>query len=161
MNGGKQSPHTLHKVHSQTPLMLCWGTFSEWGSDHAINSVAKHGFQYVAYGLQQPGLFSSTLLGRLNNGWHCIDAHDQDWAGSGILWFLTWKAANTSSMNHCNQSQCQLPKIHSQKLLTLLWCLFSDEAVTLSFTLLPRNAARIFIMDSTDHVTLQLPYLQD
>jgi hypothetical protein len=30
-----------------------------------------------------------------------------------------------------------------------------------SFIYLPRKAASMFVMDSSDHVTIQLPYLQD
>jgi len=37
---------------------------------------------------------------------------------------------------------------------------FQNGAVTIWVTLLPRRAANMLAMDSPDHVTIQLPYLQ-
>jgi hypothetical protein len=60
------------------------------------------------------------------NLWHYVDAHFQNAAGSLILVFLIWKAANTLFMNGCNQSALRLPRMHSQKLLMLRWRSFSE-----------------------------------
>jgi len=38
---------------------------------------------------------------------------------------------------------------------------FQNEAVTVWFTLLPREAASILFMYSSDHVTIRLPYLEE
>jgi hypothetical protein len=55
LNACNQLLHRLHKMHSQTALMLWWRSFSEWGSHHVVYSFAKERFQYVCYALQQPG----------------------------------------------------------------------------------------------------------
>jgi hypothetical protein len=54
-----------------------------------------------------------------NNRWHSIDAHIQDGTQSVSVVFWTWKAANSSFMNGCNQLSLRLHKMHSQKLLKL------------------------------------------
>ena len=38
---------------------------------------------------------------------------------------------------------------------------FQNGAVTVSYTVLPRKAAIKLVIDSSDQVTFQLPYLQD
>jgi len=58
--------------------------------------------------------------------WCSVDAHFQNGAGSMRLLFLTWKAANASFKNGCNQSPLRLPKMHSQKSLMLHWRSFSE-----------------------------------
>jgi len=91
------------------------------------------------------------------NCWCSVDTHFQDGAGSLILLFLIWKAANTSFMNGCNQSAQRCTAKNR-------WCSieahFQNGAVIVCFTLLPRNAASMLVMDSSNHVTIQLPYLQ-
>jgi len=62
---------------------------------------------------------------KTKNCWCSVDTHFQNGAGSMMLLFLDWKAANTSFMNGCNHSPLRLPKMHSQKLLTLHWRSFS------------------------------------
>jgi len=63
---------------------------------------------------------------KTKNHWRSVDAHFQDGAGSLILLFLIWKAANTSFMNGYHQSALRLPKMHSQKSLTFRWSSFSE-----------------------------------
>ena len=60
------------------------------------------------------------------NPWWFVDAHLQDGAGSMMLIFLTWKAANTSFGNGCNPLRLRLPNMQSQKSLTLRWRSFSQ-----------------------------------
>jgi len=49
MDGCKQSPLSLPKMQSQKSLMLCWHSFSEWGSDHVISHFAHKGCQNIGY----------------------------------------------------------------------------------------------------------------
>jgi len=82
---------------------------------------------------------------KTKNRWCSVDAHFQDGAGSLILLFLIWKAANTSFMNGYNQSALRLPKVHSQKSLTFRWSLFSErgsDRVVYSFAKKNRQYAR-------------------
>jgi len=68
--------------------------------------------------------------------WRSVDAHFQDGAQSQSLLFWPLKAANTSFMDVCNQSPLRLPKMQSQKLLTLRWYSISEwgsDHVTFSF----------------------------
>jgi len=50
MNGGNQSPLSLHKMHSYKSLTLWWRSFSEQGSDRVLYCFAKEGRQYIGYG---------------------------------------------------------------------------------------------------------------
>jgi hypothetical protein len=93
--------------------------------------------------------------------WHSIDVHFQDGAGRVSVLVLTWKAANTSFMNGCDQSPPMLHKLHSYKLLTLCWCLFSEWGSDTVITVLPAKPASMFVMNSRYQVTFQLPYLWD
>jgi len=73
---------------------------------------------------------------KTTNRWCCIDAHFQNGAGSMMRLFFTWKAANTSFMNGCNQSSPRLPKMDTEKLLMLCWRSFSEwgsDCVVYSF----------------------------
>jgi len=73
---------------------------------------------------------------KTKNCWHSMDAHFQDGVGSVSLLFLPLMAANVSSMDGCNQSECRLPKIQTQQLLTLCWRSFSEwgsDCVAFSF----------------------------
>jgi len=79
------------------------------------------------------------------NRWRCVEAHFQDGAGSLILLFLIWQACNTSCINGCNQSAFRLPKMHSQRSLTLCWRSFSEvssDRVLYSFAKKVRQYAR-------------------
>ena len=92
----------------QCSILFCQGRLSlSW---LWIAATRSH-FNYLTY--------------KTKNRWRSVDAHFQDGAGSLILSFLTWKAANTSFMNGCNQSPLRLPKMRSEKSLTLCWCSFS------------------------------------
>jgi len=95
---------------------------------------------------------------KTKNCWCSIDAHFQDGAGSLIVLFSIWKAANTSFMNGCNQSA---PRCTAKNRWRSVEAHFQNGAVIVCFTLLPRKAASMLIIDSSDLVTIQLPYLQD
>ena len=72
---------------------------------------------------------------KTKNHWRSIDTHFQDGAGSVFLWFFAQKAANASFMLIFDQSPLRLPKMESQKSLTLGWRWFSEwvsDCVTFS-----------------------------
>ena len=94
---------------------------------------------------------------KTTNRWRSVDAHFQDGAGSLILLFVIWKAANTSYMNGCNQSA---PRCTAKNRWRCVEAHFQNRAVIVCFTLLPRKAASMLVMDSSDHVTIHSPYLQ-
>jgi len=65
MNGCVHSPLRLPKMHSQKSLIICWCSFSEWGSERMIYSFAKRRSQNVGYEWHRPHHRSITRLTRL------------------------------------------------------------------------------------------------
>jgi len=57
------TPDTKLKI-IDAPLMLHWGSFSEWGSDCVAFSVAYKGCHYFGYAWQRPNHCSITFLRR-------------------------------------------------------------------------------------------------
>jgi hypothetical protein len=53
------------------------------------------------------------------------------------------------------------PRCRAKNLWLSVVAHFQNGAVTVSYTLLPKKAASSLVMDSSDPVTFQLPYLQD
>jgi len=160
MNGCNQSPVRLHKMHSQRLLTLRGRSFSAYGSRRAVHCFAKTGCQYIHYGEQRPGHISITVLTRIK----IVDARLTliFWMGQGAWGYCFWLGRQPIPglwMAATNRHLCY--RICTAKNHWRSVDFHFHNAVTVWFTFLPRKAASMLVMDSTDHVTIQLPYLQD
>jgi len=161
MNGCNQSALRLHKMHSQNSLRLYWSSFSEWGSDCVVYSFAKKGRQYAHYGYFRPRHHSITMLTRLK----IVDAQLRliFWMGHGAWYYYFWVGRQPILSLWIAATNCHLgyPRYTAKHRWFSVEVHFHNGAVIVSFTVLPRKAARINIVDCSDNVSIQLLYLQD
>jgi len=116
------APLTLHWCSIDTPLTLIF-RMVQWPC-HLLFCQGRLPVRWLRIAATR-SLFNYRTY-KSKNRWRSVDAHFHDGAGSMMLLFLTWKAANTSFMNGCNHSPLRLPKMHSQNSLTFCWPSFSE-----------------------------------
>jgi len=133
MNHCPNATLRLPKMQDLKLLTLHWCSFSWCGNVDVMCCCASKGRYYSTY---ESMPHSSTLITQDSRPpLLTIDAHLHDAAASLPLLFLPLRAASISSMDVCNWLQLILPKMHSQKLLTLHCHSFSEwgsDCVTFS-----------------------------
>jgi len=161
MNGCNQSPVRLPKMHRQKSLTLHRRSFSEWGSDHVIYSFPKKVCHYVGYGQHRPSHFAFTVHTRQK----IVDALLTliFRIGHGACCYYFWLERQPIPRLWMAAIICHLG--YTRRTAKNCWCSvdahFQNGAVTVSFTLLPRNVDSTLVMDSSDRVTFQLQYIHD
>jgi len=161
MNGCNQLALRLPKMHSRKSLTLRWSSFSERGSDCVIYSFAKKGCQYACYGWFRPRHHSITVLTRLKIVDTPLTLIVKMRQGAWYYYFWFGRQPILSLWMATTNWHLGYPRCTAKNRWCSLEAHFQNGAVIVSLTLLPRKAASRLVMDSSNHLTIQLPYLQD
>jgi len=148
-------------MQSLKSLTLCRRSCQAWGSDCDAISFANTSCQYVCYAYKRPSHWWITILTRPQ----IVDAPLTHIFGIGqgawyyYFWFgrqpilSLWMAATNRHLSY--------PRCTDKNRWRSIEAHFQNGAAIMWFTLLPRKAASMPVMDSSDHVTIQLLDLQE